>query len=136
MAAFQARTALIREVEEALASLEITPDAATRDVLSAMGAAAPSRRISLGGTLAPAVELSIIEDLTPFWPRLAELAEADPEALRETQTGIKYAGYLRRQRESVERFAQRVRAPAGGSGSRRRGRADPRGRGKLSWIRP
>lgn len=100
----QAKAALMAEIEEGLAAIEITPEAAVRDALASIGAAPPSRRISLAELLRqPALA---IEDLALFWPRLAALAGEEPEALREVETGIKYSGYLLQQQENVERFSR------------------------------
>lgn len=88
---------LLSELEER----RLTPDSETRSRLEAMGEPAPTKAISLGDLLRrPALHIG---DLTPFWPELAHFPQ---EALQEAETVTKYAGYLRRQEELVERFSR------------------------------
>jgi tRNA uridine 5-carboxymethylaminomethyl modification enzyme len=88
---------LLAELEER----RIRPDAETRAILEGMNEASPSKAITLGDLLRrPALHIA---DLVPFWPEITSFPE---ESLREAETITKYAGYLRRQEELVERFAR------------------------------
>ena len=90
--------------EAVLAGLDqrrIRPDAATREVLAAMGAAIPGKSVSLADILRQP-ELSI-EHLAPLWPGLTAFA---PEALQEAEARVKYEGYLKRQEELVAKLGR------------------------------
>lgn len=88
---------LLTELEER----RVKPDAETRTILASMNEAVPSKAITLGDLLRRP-ELHIA-DLAPFWPEITRFPE---NSLREAETITKYAGYLRRQEELVERFAR------------------------------
>jgi len=89
-----------------LEQIRIKPDAATRDLLTAMGAGIPTRAVSLAELLRqPQLTLRA---LTPFWP---ELATAPDEVCREVETTLKYAGYLQRQEALVARFEHTESTP-------------------------
>ncbi|GFK95158.1 tRNA uridine 5-carboxymethylaminomethyl modification enzyme MnmG [Fundidesulfovibrio magnetotacticus] len=91
--------ALLRCIE-GLEAVRVRPDAATRELLAAAGAAAPGKNVALADILRqPAVE---IESLAAMWPALADFA---PDVLQEAQCRVKYAGYLKRQEETAGRLA-------------------------------
>ncbi len=97
-ATFSAKQARIAELLRILDGRTVRPDAATRDVLASMGAAAPGKAVPLAAILRqPEVSM---EGLLPFCPELVELPE---DVLREAETRIKYEGYLKRQEELVHR---------------------------------
>lgn len=96
--AFSAKQADIAELVRTLESRTVRPDAATRDILAAMGATAPGKAVPLAAILRQP-EVSI-EALAPFCPELQAMAE---DVLREAETRIKYEGYLKRQEELVLR---------------------------------
>ncbi|NJB66740.1 tRNA uridine 5-carboxymethylaminomethyl modification enzyme [Desulfobaculum xiamenense] len=96
---FQNRQKAIHETLEGLNSIRIRPDGATRDTLERIGAAIPSRSVTLAELLRqPEV---IIENLAAFFPTLDETPS---DALREAETIVKYEGYLKRQEQLVARF--------------------------------
>uniref|UniRef100_A0A7C3WG43 tRNA uridine 5-carboxymethylaminomethyl modification enzyme MnmG n=1 Tax=Fundidesulfovibrio putealis TaxID=270496 RepID=A0A7C3WG43_9BACT len=95
-------SAKMRDLEAVMAGLEgvrVRPDAPTREILAAVGAAAPGKGVSLADVLRQP-ELSI-ESLTPLWP---ELARFSPAVLQEAEARVKYAGYLKRQQELAGRL--------------------------------
>ncbi len=98
---YQTKHTALDTLLEQLEARRVRPDATTRGLLESIGEAIPVKALSLGDLLRrPAL---CIRDLTPFWPELAAFPE---DALREAETVTKYAGYLRRQTELVERFAR------------------------------
>ncbi|GFM35402.1 tRNA uridine-5-carboxymethylaminomethyl(34) synthesis enzyme MnmG [Desulfovibrio psychrotolerans] len=100
-ACFTAKHTALKTLLSELEERRLTPDAETRSRLEAMGEPAPTKAISLGDLLRrPALRIS---DLAPFWPDLAHFPH---DALQEAETVTKYAGYLRRQEELVERFSR------------------------------
>lgn len=99
-AAHRAKMDAVGELVAALEAVRIRPDAPTRDILGALGAAIPPRAVTLAELLRqPALS---IEALAPFLPAVET---ARPDALREAETIVKYAGYLRRQQELAARSA-------------------------------
>ncbi|NCC25980.1 MAG: tRNA uridine-5-carboxymethylaminomethyl(34) synthesis enzyme MnmG, partial [Deltaproteobacteria bacterium] len=103
--AFRTKDRLLRETLEALDSVVVRPDAATRDILDAMGASAPGKAVPLTAILRqPGLT---IRDLTPLWPPLAALPA---DVLAEAETEAKYQGYLARQEDLVHRSLGRERA--------------------------
>ncbi len=100
-ALYTAKHAALDTLLDQLEGQRVKPDAETRALLEAMNEAVPSKAISLGDLLRRP-ELRIA-DLAPFWPGITDFPE---DALREAETITKYAGYLRRQEELVERSAR------------------------------
>ncbi|OGR35343.1 MAG: tRNA uridine-5-carboxymethylaminomethyl(34) synthesis enzyme MnmG [Desulfovibrionales bacterium GWA2_65_9] len=95
---FQAKQKALAAVLEAFSSIRVRPDAPTRDLLTQIGASIPGKGIPLAALLRqPEVN---IQDLVPFWP---ELAKVDALVLEEADTRIRYASYLEREFELVER---------------------------------
>jgi tRNA uridine 5-carboxymethylaminomethyl modification enzyme len=88
----------LTELLDGLGGRSITPDAATRDKLDALGAAHPKRAASLADLLRRP-QLSIT-DLRVFWPGIVDFPG---EVLEEAETRVKYEGYLRRQQDLAER---------------------------------
>jgi len=103
---FSAKKRLLDEALAAFEEITLTPDAATRERLAGIKAAAPHAAANLATILRqPEVE---IRDMAVFWPRLGELPA---DVLEEAQTQIKYAGYLKRQEELVARSEAMVETP-------------------------
>jgi len=97
-AAHSAKMAAQDALLEALRSERIRPDAPTRDVLTNIGAAIPSKAVPLAELLRqPALT---IEALEPLFPALANIPSA---VLREVETVLKYEGYLKRQEDLAAR---------------------------------
>jgi tRNA uridine 5-carboxymethylaminomethyl modification enzyme len=101
-AKFQRKKALFEQALEMLESIQVRPDAATKDTLATIGAAAPGKAVPLSAILRqPGVD---IRDLVPLCPALEDMPE---DVLREAETEAKYAGYLARERELVRRASTR-----------------------------
>ena len=97
-ALFAAKQASLAQVLEAFDAIRVRPDAPTRDLLTQIGASIPGKGIALAALLRqPQVN---IHDLAPFWP---ELTLVDPLVLDEADTRIRYASYLEREGQVVER---------------------------------
>lgn len=93
------KSQMVRNILAGLESVQVRPDAATRDKVEAMGGKIPHKAVSLKELLRQP-ELSIL-DLVPLW---AGLDQFDREALEEAEIQTKYEGYLDRQQELVDRF--------------------------------
>jgi tRNA uridine 5-carboxymethylaminomethyl modification enzyme len=91
---FSAKQQAVNAAVEKLDSTRLRPDAPTREILTAMGAAVPGKSVSLADMLRQP-QLTV-KDLEPFWPGVASFPEG---ALQEAETMIKYEGYLKRQGE-------------------------------------
>jgi len=98
---FLEKKAALARVLQGLSEVKVRPDAATREILARLGAAAPGKMVSLSNVLRQP-ELSI-ESLSVFWPGLEGVAA---DVLCEAETQVRYEGYLVRQMELVERFAR------------------------------
>ena len=96
---FTRKQVAVNEIMTGLEAIRVRPDAATRDLVEAMGGTIPQKSVSLKDLLRQP-ELTI-EVLSPLWP---ELDNFDGEALEEAEIKAKYEGYLRRQQELVDRF--------------------------------
>lgn len=96
---FTRKQAAVNEIMAGMEAMRVRPDAATRDLVEAMGGTIPQKAVNLKELLRQP-ELTI-DMLTPLWP---ELANFDGEALEEAEIKTKYEGYLRRQQELVDRF--------------------------------
>jgi len=96
---FSAKQEALAWIMSGLESIRVRPDAATKEIVEAMGGTIPQKAVSLKELLRQP-ELSI-GSLTPLWP---ELADFDGEALEEAEIQAKYEGYLQRQQELVDRF--------------------------------
>ncbi|MES9995250.1 tRNA uridine-5-carboxymethylaminomethyl(34) synthesis enzyme MnmG [Desulfovibrio aminophilus] len=95
---FSDKRAALDVAMEALNEVVVRPDAATRDRLAAIGAAAPGKTVSLAQILRqPQV---CIRDLAIFWEPLAQFEES---VLQEAETQVRYEGYLDRQAQMAER---------------------------------
>ena len=100
-ARYNTKQADVEALVELLERTIIRPDAPTRDALTAVGAAPPGKAVPLAHVLRqPPV---VLEDLAALCPALVGASE---EVRREAETRVKYAGYLDRQRELVERSAR------------------------------
>lgn len=96
----------IASLIDGLEQRRITPDAATRDKLTALGEPSPSKAISLAELLRrPTMS---VERLAPFWPEALSFAE---DVREEAETMVKYSGYLARQEELVARAARQEENP-------------------------
>ena len=105
---FSKKTRKLHEILKGLEENVLRPDAGVRDRLREIGAAIPKKSFSLAKVLRqPEVEIS---SLSCFWP---ELNRFEAEVLEQAQIQIKYAGYLSRQQELVDRFKklENVRLP-------------------------
>ena len=101
---FRAKQEELGRIMAGLESIRVRPDAATRDIVQAMGGTIPQKAVSLKELLRQP-ELSI-DRLAPLWP---EIGEFDAEALEEAEIRAKYEGYLLRQQELVDRFEKMER---------------------------
>ncbi len=99
---FRRKQDALSDLLDKLGGLRLTPDAPTRDALDALGEACPHQAVTLAD-LARRPTLRL-RDLAVFLPELAETEEA---ILTEAETELKYAGYLERQDELVQRAARR-----------------------------
>ena len=107
---FSKKTRELHEILKGLEEIVLRPDAGVRDKLRQIGAAIPKKSFSLAKVLRqPEVE---INSLSCFWP---ELNGFETEVLEQAQIQIKYAGYLSRQQELVDRFKrlEDVKLPEG-----------------------
>lgn len=98
-AIFLAKDKALQETIEGLRSIQIRPDAATREILDGIGAAIPKKAVTLANILRQP-DLRIAK-LAPFFPALENMPQ---DALKEAETIVKYEGYLKRQEELVTRF--------------------------------
>lgn len=105
-AAFTRRRDALSSLMERLHGCRLTPDAAVREALTALGEACPSQAVTLAD-LARRPTLSLSQ-LAVFLPALAK---EDEDILREAETVLKYAGYLDRQEELVRRAARQEDIP-------------------------
>ncbi|MGE4440756.1 MAG: tRNA uridine-5-carboxymethylaminomethyl(34) synthesis enzyme MnmG [Desulfomicrobium sp.] len=96
---FTRKQAAVNEIMAGMEAMRVRPDAATRDLVEALGGTIPQKAVSLKELLRQP-ELTI-DMLAPLWP---ELKNFDGEALEEAEIKTKYEGYLRRQQELVDRF--------------------------------
>jgi tRNA uridine 5-carboxymethylaminomethyl modification enzyme len=96
---FTRKQTAVNEIMAGLEAIRVRPDAATKELVEAMGGTIPQKSVSLKELLRQP-ELTI-EVLAPLWP---ELDNFDEEALEEAEIKAKYEGYLRRQQELVDRF--------------------------------
>jgi tRNA uridine 5-carboxymethylaminomethyl modification enzyme len=96
---FTRKQAAVNEIMAGLEAVRVRPDAATRDLVKAMGGTIPQKAVSLKELLRQP-ELSIAA-LASLWP---DVVNFDEEALEEAEIKTKYEGYLRRQQELVDRF--------------------------------
>ena len=98
LALYLAKQKSLEAVLAAFEAVHIRPDAPTRDQLASINAAVPGKLVSLAALLRqPQLH---IRDLAVFWP---ELTQVDPVVLEEAETRIRYASYLTREAELVER---------------------------------
>ncbi|MDQ7834496.1 MAG: tRNA uridine-5-carboxymethylaminomethyl(34) synthesis enzyme MnmG [Humidesulfovibrio sp.] len=95
---FETKQANLAKVLDAFNTIHVRPDAPTREILTAIGASIPGKSVTLAALLRqPQVD---IKALAPFWP---ELTQVDGVVLEEAETRIRYASYLEREYELVER---------------------------------
>jgi len=101
---FSAKRKALLDIMSGLESIRVRPDAATKDLVEAMGGTIPQKAVSLKELLRQP-ELSI-GSLVPLWP---DLAGFDADALEEAEIQAKYEGYLQRQQDLVDRFEKMER---------------------------
>ena len=100
-AMFRAKQDALADVLAGLEARRISPDGPTRDLLTTMQEPVPTKSLTLAELLRrPSLSLA---NLAVFWPELADLND---EVRDEAETIVKYAGYLARQQELVERAAR------------------------------
>jgi tRNA uridine 5-carboxymethylaminomethyl modification enzyme len=107
---FSAKRALIDRLVQDLEQIPVRPDVTTSDRLSSIGAVVPKKGVSLAHVLRqPRISL---RDLTPLWP---ELDKYPSEVMEVAEIQVKYAGYLDRQSELVQRSRRMegIHLPAG-----------------------
>ncbi|EGB13736.1 glucose inhibited division protein A [Pseudodesulfovibrio mercurii] len=96
---FTAKQEKLQAVLEAMHSIRIRPDAATRETLESIGASVPGKAVELASLLRqPQMD---IDRLAVFCPELAGL---DREVLCEAEVQVRYEGYLVKQEELVAKF--------------------------------
>ena len=99
--AFQAKQTALAELLQRLHEVRVAPDTVTRDLFTSLGEPVPNKSQTLEELLRrPAFTL---EKLAPLHPGLTDYPE---DVLLEAETSVKYAGYLNRQEELVQRFAK------------------------------
>lgn len=103
---FQRKQQMLQELNSLLTATRLPADAALQNILEAHGEPMTDRSLTAAELLRrPALTL---EHLSPLLPHV----NAYPEDVRqEVQTSIKYAGYLRRQEELVERGSRLETTP-------------------------
>ncbi len=103
---FQEKYAKVAECNSYLESTRISPSPELRTALEALGENPPHGGASLAELLRrPAVTL---QSLAPLCPKIAEYSQ-DVQA--ESQTQVKYAGYLQRQEQLVQRASRLENTP-------------------------
>jgi tRNA uridine 5-carboxymethylaminomethyl modification enzyme len=96
---FSAKQEKLQATLEAMHSIRVRPDAATREILESIGASVPGKAVELAALLRqPQMD---IERLAVFYPELTGL---DQEVLREAEVQVRYEGYLVKQEELVTKF--------------------------------
>lgn len=98
-ALYSAKQSKMQEVLEAMRTIRIRPDAATREILDKIGASVPGKAVELAALLRQP-QMSI-EKLQIFYEPIADLSD---DVLREAETQIRYEGYLVKQEELVAKF--------------------------------
>lgn len=89
----------LQSILQAMKSIRIKPDAATRELIKSIGAAVPGKAVELGALLRqPQVD---IKSLAVFYPELDGL---DEDILQEAEAQVRYEGYLVKQEELVAKF--------------------------------
>lgn len=103
---FRRKQETVERLRALLEQTRLPLDALLRDVLAHVGEQPPDKSTTLAELLRrPALTLEHLDRLCP------ELGTFPPEARTEAQTAVKYAGYLRRQSELVERGARLENTP-------------------------
>ncbi|NDV19185.1 tRNA uridine-5-carboxymethylaminomethyl(34) synthesis enzyme MnmG [Pseudodesulfovibrio sp. JC047] len=98
-AMFSTKQAHLQTTLEALHSIRIRPNAATRSIIENLGASVPGKAVELAALLRQ--PQMAIEKLDVFYPALADLED---DVLREAETQVRYEGYLVKQAELVNKF--------------------------------
>jgi tRNA uridine 5-carboxymethylaminomethyl modification enzyme len=95
---FLEKRTLIERLIDALEQTPVRPDGATCERLASIGAAVPKKAVALADILRqPQVGIAA---LTAHWPHIGEFPA---QVLEQAEIQVKYAGYLQRQSELVER---------------------------------
>ncbi len=96
---FEERKRLLEHGARLLEELSIEPSEEVNRWLREAGSSPISQRIAAGDLLKrPEITLEMLAQ------RLPALAELGPKVMAQLETEVKYAGYVRRQREEVEKF--------------------------------
>ena len=108
-AVFRERQEALHGLMDKLTSVRLTPDAATQSAFAALNEPCPSQAVTLAD-LGRRPQLPL-RRLSVFLP---ELAQAPEDILQETETILRYSGYLELQDELVRRAARQeaIRLPA------------------------
>ncbi|MCC8195086.1 MAG: tRNA uridine-5-carboxymethylaminomethyl(34) synthesis enzyme MnmG [Deltaproteobacteria bacterium] len=99
-AVFSRKAAAIAELTDALDTITVRPDAATRPLFESLGEAAPSNSRTLADILRRPNMTA--EKLAAFWPEVMRYPE---EVRYEVATAVSYRGYLDRQKDLADRSA-------------------------------
>ena len=86
----------LQSLVDAMHSIRIKPDAATRETINEIGASVPGKAVELAALLRQ--PHMIIEKLAVFHPPISDI---DETILREAETQVRYEGYLKKQEELV-----------------------------------
>ena len=95
---YAAKQKALAELRDILETVQVRPDAPTRDALAALRQPAPGKAVPLAELLRRP-ELTLL-DLLPW---RADLADFAPEVREEAEVQAKYSGYLRRQEDLAAR---------------------------------
>ncbi len=98
---FQHKEKVVAEIIEKLRTTYIKPDQKTREILEGLAEACPGKSISLE-ELCRRPNLSL-KNIALFLPWLNDYLQSEPEICETVEIITKYAGYLSRQEEMVQR---------------------------------
>ncbi len=106
---FQHKEKIVAEILEKLRNTNIRPDAKTRQILEELKEACPTKAISLE-ELCRRPNLTL-KDIALFLPELNYYLENEAEICESVEIITKYAGYLSRQEEMVQRAISQENTP-------------------------
>jgi tRNA uridine 5-carboxymethylaminomethyl modification enzyme len=95
---YETKMRALDDLLAAIESVQVRPDAATRELCASIGAAAPGKAVALSALLRqPQVGINSLAALLPA------IAETPSDVLAEAETRIRYESYLSREQERVSR---------------------------------